>query len=128
MVVAIDQQVPLMQATEIDIERYAAGLGIGLYTEYKAPEAAKLLRIGINRFREAKNSGEIPYIATGCEFAIFLGIDLVKWKLSKHTKSVSIISPKIDKVIGAELGMTQAPSKENQQAFAQSILKKQSIN
>jgi hypothetical protein len=118
----------MMQATEVDIERYAAGLGIELYTEYKAPQAAKLLRIGINRFREAKNAGEIPYIATGCEYAVFLGIDLVQWKLSKHTKSVSTTSPKTDKVIGAELGTTQAPSSASQQAFAQAILKKQSVN
>lgn len=110
----------------VDPAKYAALKQINLHQEYGAAEAARLIGVGINALRAAKNGGEIEYIAYGETRCKFLGVDLVKWKLNKRTKSAITTSPKADTVIGVELGTMNKPSKESLQACARQILSPQS--
>ena len=102
----------------MNIQLYAHRLEIDLYTEYSAKEASKLIRIGINALNEAANKNELPCIKTGVKKRVFLGLDLVQWKLSKRTELASTTLPKTGMDDGVEHGMTTRPSRESHQALA----------
>ena len=102
----------------MNVSLYAQGLGIDLYHEYKAADAAKKLRVGINALNAAANDNELPCIQTGKKRRVYLGVDLIQWKLSKRTESASTISPKIAVGDGVVVGMTSKISSENLQALA----------
>ncbi|MBX2809473.1 MAG: hypothetical protein KTR20_12685 [Cellvibrionaceae bacterium] len=105
-----------------EVSRYASGLGVELYTEYKSRDAAKLIRIGVNALNSAANRDELPCIKTGVRNRVYLGVDLIRWKLSKRTQSESITLQKTGKENGAGLGMTNLVSSENLLACAQKAL------
>ena len=85
---------------------YARSMGIDPYREYKPSEAAKLIRVGISQIRKAKNDEELQVIMTGERNYTVLGLDLIQWKLNKRTQSATTISPRIDRELGVERGMT----------------------
>lgn len=108
----------------INATMYAQRLGIDLYKEYNAEEAAKLCRVGVNALRKAKNDGELGYISLGEKRCRFLGVDLIKWKLNKRiTGSGNITSLETGKGITAERGTTKTPDSASQQAYALKLLK-----
>lgn len=106
----------------IDPKIYAYKLGIDLYTEYKPAEAAKLIGVGLNVLRKAKNDGDLDVIMVGERNYTVLGADLVQWKLTKRTKSANTTSRKTDPEHGVVLGMTRPQNSESQLASAQRIL------
>jgi len=110
----------------MNLHAYATKMGIDLYQEYKASEAAPLMRVGINKINTAANDNELPYIQTGSRNRVYLGLDLIRWKLSKRTESESTISPKTEVGFGAELGMTNRPDSDELQALAQKTFQTQS--
>ncbi|GLS27771.1 helix-turn-helix domain-containing protein [Marinibactrum halimedae] len=108
----------------LDIDEYAKGLGIKPHCEYKPDQAAKLIGVGVNSLRSAAKNGELSFLRLGERRITFIGVDLIQWKLAKHTKLESTTSPKTVMATGAKLGMTQKPSKENLQALALETLRK----
>lgn len=104
---------------------YAHRLGIDRYAEYNAKEAAPLIKRGVNAINEAARNGELAYIPVGKVKRVFLGEDLIEWKLSKRTGSESIILPSIEAGNGAGLGSMPRPDSARVEASVLSILKKQ---
>ena len=114
---------------EIDAAAYATALGINVNEEYSPTQTATLARVGIATIRQAKRLGQLSYIALGTRNYSFLGIDIIRWKLSKRklrTESASTISPKTAAAVGAAHGMTSPLSSESSLAYAQKILSKAS--
>lgn len=108
----------------MEAERFAKTLGIDLYQEYQAEEAAKLCRVGVNMLRSAKKNGELHFLAIGVKQYRFLGLDLIRWKLNKRTKLENTTSQKTDKADGAELGIAPRVNKESLQVYTLETLKK----
>jgi len=110
----------------MNIYQYAKGLDIDLNAEYKASDAAKRIRIGVNLLNAAANGGELSYIQVGKKKRVYLGEDLIKWKLRKRTESATTTSQEIEADLGVEHGTTYKPSKEDLQALALKVFKTQS--
>jgi hypothetical protein len=110
----------------MNVHAYATKLGIDLYQEYKASEAAPLVRVGINKINAAANDNELPYIQTGTRNRVYLGLDLIRWKLSKRTQLGNSTSPKTETDFGAELGMTNRPDSDALEVLAQKTFQTQS--
>ena len=112
----------------MDVEMYATKLGIDLYEEYTADEASRLLRVGVNSLNALAKEGEITYIQVGQRKKVFLGLDLVSWKLSKRIVSGTTTSVKTEQGIGAALGTTKPSNNARQVALVREMLKLQKTN
>jgi len=110
----------------VDPASYARLLKVDLHAEYKAAAAAKLMRVGVGTLNAAANNAELPYIAMGSRNRIYIGQDLILWKLSKRTRLVNTTSPKTALADGVDHGTTNRPSKPSHQALALQALKPQS--
>ena len=113
----------------IDAIAYARTLGIDVNEEYSPTQAATLARVGVATIRQAKRAGELSYIALGSRNYSFLGMDVIRWKLSKRrqrTVSVFTTLPKTVGAAGVALGMTNPVNSERSLAYAQKILSKAS--
>lgn len=113
---------------ESHLALYASRLGVDLWQEYSAVDAAKLMRVGVGAIRSAKNKNELPHIMVGSKRYTILGLDLVRWKMGKRIQSESTTSQKTAVETGVEHGMTKKPSSEDQAASALRILKRQSAH
>ena len=114
----------------MNIEKYAESLGVELYKEYAAKDAAKILKVGINTLNYAANEGKVSFIQTGIRNRLFLGMDLISWRLNSrkpvnrqiNTGSEITGSQDLTRDTGAELGTAVPLDKQRLQALAHKTL------